>query len=144
PVFAPKKTRTARAATLKPASKASRWMQITLRNREALLRLGLCAVAIFLLLVAVQAWRVPFTYRLGDQPNHGIAAKVPFKHPNRFKTEQAKLEAEAKVSPIFVNNPKELETLPPLLRSSLTEIAQANRVEDLPIEVLNMFGLNVP
>jgi cyclic-di-AMP phosphodiesterase PgpH len=144
PVFAPKKTRTARAATLRPASKATRWMQITLRNREALLRLGLCAVAILLLLLAVQAWRVPFTYRLGDQPNHGIAAKVPFRHPNRFKTEQARLEAEAQVNPIFVNNPKELDSLPALLRSNLTEIAQANRVQDLPLETLNMFGLNVP
>ena len=143
PVFAPKKTRTARAATLRPASKATRWMQITLRNREALLRLGLCALSILLLLVAVQAWKVPFTYRLGDQPNHGIAAKVAFQHPNRFKTEQVRLEAEAQVNPIFVNNPEELGTLAPLLRSSLTEIAQANRVEDLPNETLIMFGLNV-
>ncbi len=143
PLFAPKKTRTARAATLRPASKATRWFQITFRNRETLLRLGMCALAILLLLVAVQAWQVPFTYRLGDQPNHGITAKVGFKHPNRFKTEDARQKAETKVHPIFVNNPEELDTLPPLLKSSLSEIAQAKSVEDLSSATLSVFGLNL-
>ncbi len=144
PLFAPKKTRTARAATLKPASKATRWFQITFRNRETLLRLGLCALSILLLLLAVQAWQAPFTYRLGDQTSQGITAKVPFRHPNRFKTEQARLEAEAKVYPIFVNNPQELDTLAAELRSSLADIAKAKNVEDLQPEALNLFGLNVP
>ena len=106
PLFAPKKTRTARAATLRPASKATRWFHLTFRNRETLLRLGLCALAILLLALAVQAWQAPFTYRLNDRTDHGILAKVDFKHPNRFKTEQARLEAEALVNPIFVNNPQ--------------------------------------
>src|SRR5688500_13435938 len=97
PLFAPKKTRTARAATLKPPSKATRWFQITFRNRETLLRLGLCALSVLLLLLAVQAWQAPFTYRLGDQAGEGIMAKVDFRHPNRYKTEQARFEAENKV-----------------------------------------------
>jgi putative nucleotidyltransferase with HDIG domain len=143
PLFAPKKTRTARAATLRPASKATRWINITFGNRETLLRLGMCACAIVVLLFAVQAWQAPFTYRLGDQSNHGIMAKVDFRHPNFFKTEQARLEAEAQVNPIFINNPKDLDSLAPLLRSSLSEISQASRVQDLSQEAMTMFGLDV-
>jgi cyclic-di-AMP phosphodiesterase PgpH len=85
-----------------------------------------------------------FMCRWGAHPTHGIMAKVDFRHPNRFKTEQARLEAESRVNPIFVNDPKVLDTLAPLLGNSLKEIAQASRVEDLSLETLNMFGLNVP
>lgn len=144
PLFAPKKTRTSRAATLRPASKTTRWFRLTIRNRETLLRLGLCVLAIGLMLVVTQAWHVPFTYRLGDKPGHGIIAKIDFKHPNRFKTENARLEAEAQVDPIFVNHPEKLKELPGDLRVNLTAIAQASSVEELPIQVLNVFGLQVP
>ncbi len=141
PLFAPKKTRTARAATLRPSSKATRWFQLTIRNRETLLRLGLSALAILFLLMAVQAWQAPFTYRIDDQAHHGIAAQVAFKHPNRHKTENARFLAESKVSPIFVNNPKPLDSLAPLLRSSLTDVAQAEKVQELPTRTSNAFGL---
>ncbi|MCA9070573.1 MAG: hypothetical protein KDA84_16695, partial [Planctomycetaceae bacterium] len=141
PLFAPKKTRTSRAATLRPASKTTRWFRLTIRNRETLLRLGLCLLAVGLILVATQAWHVPFTYRLGDKPSHGIIAKIDFKHPNRFKTENARLEAEEQVDPIFVNHTEKLDELPGDLRVGLTAIAQAKQVGELPIQVLNDFGL---
>ncbi len=144
PLFAPKKTRTARAATLRPASKAMRWFHLTFRNRETLLRLGLCALAILLILLAVQAWQAPFTYRLTDRADHGILAQVDFKHPNRFKTDLARVEAEKMVNPIFVNDPKELDALAPLLRSSLADIAQAKTVDEVPAQTRAVFGLQVP
>ncbi|MBW3540750.1 MAG: HDIG domain-containing protein [Planctomycetes bacterium] len=146
-LFAPKKTRTARAALLRPRPALTSWLDRTVKNRGLLLRLLLVAVAAGLMLLVLEAWRAPFPYRLGDRPDHGIAAKVAFQRINPARVDQARSEAVARVLRIFRNDPdklKQLEALPQILRSSFTQVALAKKVEDLPPETRSAFGLTTP
>jgi putative nucleotidyltransferase with HDIG domain len=141
PLFGPKKTRTSRAATLRPASGVERWFGLTVRNRDLWLRLGLVLAGLLLLLPAVQAWRSPFPYRLGDRVPHGLLAKVDFVQPDRHRTDLARDEAEAAVIPIFRHDPSPLDKLLPRLRSHLSDIANATTVDDVPVATRAAFGL---
>lgn len=144
PWFGSKKTRTSRTATLKPSSGFSRWIDRTFRNRDSLLRLGLLFVALLLLLPALEAWRTPFPYRLGDWVAHGVMAKVDFDRQNLTLTEQARGQAELAVFPIFVQDPEPIRTLPVTFRLQLADIAQADSVDDLSPQTRTLFGLTMP
>ena len=135
-----KKTRSVAAATLGQASFADRLLEM-LRNRSALLRLSICAVAIVLLVIAVRGWRAPFTYRLRDYADHGITAKIDFHRVNQIETNRARADAEAQVSLIFQHNPTPLESLPEQLKADLEAVAAATSATELPADVQSAFGL---
>ncbi|HUG92090.1 MAG TPA: HDIG domain-containing protein [Planctomycetaceae bacterium] len=144
PLFGPKKTRTARAATLKRTSAMASLLNATVRNRGILLHMLFCATALSLMLLALEAWRAPYPFRLGDRADHGIVAKVGFHRISRFKTDQVKSEQASQVAPIFRNDPdklKQLEDLPQLLRNSFSQVAQANDLQAVPRETRLAFGL---
>ncbi|MGH7199951.1 MAG: hypothetical protein ACREJB_05060, partial [Planctomycetaceae bacterium] len=142
-LFTAKKTRTTRAATLRAQPSAWNRFADLLRDRSVLLRLLLCALAVLAMLVAVEGWKAPFAYREGDRVEHGIAAKVEFDVLNRLKTEQARSDAEARVPPIFVNDPAPLRELPEKLRLALTEVIKAESLEQLDPDTRAAFGLTV-
>src|SRR5690348_12846511 len=101
-LFQSRKTRTSRAAEIKPSSSLVRRSVSSLHNRAIVARLALCLIALVALLGVVQAWKVPFTYRLGDRTEHGITTRIDFERLNPPATEVARLEAENRVPFFFM------------------------------------------
>lgn len=139
-----KKTRTARAATIAASSTWSARLSNRLRNRAVLLRLALCLLAMIALFLAVEGWRVPFTFRLGDHPAHGVLARIDFTRVNRFETERARAQSESQVPYLFRHDPDLLQNLTWELRQDLEEVAAAERLESLSAETQVAFGLVPP
>jgi len=140
-IFLPKKTRTQRSTTLRTASTSPGRFDRTLRNRRVTLRILLCVVAVVGLLFAVEGWRAPFPYRLGDHAPHGITAKCAFQRFNRFETQRARQEREDRVPFIFRHNPEPLRRLPDDLKRSLNDVAKADSVEMLSSATRTAFAL---
>ncbi len=112
-----------------------------MRDRNVLLRLLICAVAIVALTCAVEGWRAPFPYRIGQISHHGISAKVTFKRENKSETIRLRNEREEQIPYTFNHDPAPLGTLGPLLKKDLLDIAAANRVTQLSGELRRSFGL---
>ena len=111
-----------------------------LSDRNVLTRLFVCLIAMAALLFAVEAWRTPFTYRLGDYQPHGILAQVPFKRINRFETDRARSLAEDQVPFVF-----RLDTIAPKrllnsFRADLEEVAKAETLESVRSSTRSAFG----
>ena len=73
--FGPKSsraTRTVRAAEIGSASSLSGWLRHTLGDRGVQLRLLMSLGAVAAMLVVVEGWRPPQTWRIGDRPTAGI------------------------------------------------------------------------
>jgi len=137
-----KRTRVPRSVALRrPRTVWTRLYDLS-RNRGLQLRLLIVLIALTLLTVALQSWRAPFGYRLGDYVPHGISAKIQFKRVDREETARARVKAEEAVSVIFRNNPTTLQSLPAELRASLGDIAQAESISKLSPETIDDFGLS--
>lgn len=112
-----------------------------LTDRNVLTRLLVCLIAMAALLFAVEAWRTPFIYRLGDYQPHGILAQVPFKRINRFETDRAKAQAEDQVPFVFRLEPNTTQRVLKSLKSDLEEIAKAETLESVRSSTRSAFGL---
>lgn len=143
-LFQSRKTRTSRAAEIKPSSSLVRRSVSSLHNRAIVARLALCLIALVALLGVVQAWKVPFTYRLGDRTEHGITTRIDFERLNPPATEVARLEAENRVPFFFMRDAAPAEGLSARLRVGLNDIAQAKSISDLSPQTRAAFGLILP
>ncbi|WP_437192039.1 HD family phosphohydrolase [Planctomicrobium sp. SH527] len=137
----PKRSRVPRSVALRRPQTV--WTRIgnLFQNRGLQLRLGIVFIESLLLVIALQSWKAPFTYRLGDYVPHGISAKIAFEREDREETERARDRAEEGVALIFRNNPTPLQSLPDELRAGLGDIAQADSLSKLNAETLDDFGL---
>lgn len=135
-----RRKRTARVSTLRDDS-LLRLIGDAFTDRNVLTRLFVCLIAMAALLFAIEAWRTPFTHRLGDNQPHGILAQVPFKRINRFETDRAKAQAEDQVPFVFRLEPSNSERLLKSLKSDLEEIAQAETLESVRSSTRSAFGL---
>jgi putative nucleotidyltransferase with HDIG domain len=141
PIFGQKKSRTARAATIRDTSSYLVRLQEALRDRRVIVRLLLCLIAMVALLIAVESWKPAFPYRLGERAEHGILAKTDFSRVNRLRTDEAVRDAVTAVHPIFRRVPDALADLPARLRRDLRNVAQAETLNDVPAETRIAFGL---
>jgi putative nucleotidyltransferase with HDIG domain len=116
------------------------WVQ----DRAILTRLGMCLLAIVLLLAFLQAWKAPFPYRVGVRANQGIASRIDFERPDIDATEKARGRAEEAVPLVFKNNPEDLKRLPEQLEVALGEIARAETIQAVPEPTRKDFGLMPP
>ncbi len=144
PLFGHKKTRSSQAATLRASTSLSSRLEAVFHDRSVMLRLLLCVFSVALMLVVVEGWRAPFRYRKGDRIEHGIRAKTDFQRLNRFETEQKRNAAESRVPYVFQHDPRPVRQLPDNLRKSLTDIAQAQSLANVPASVRAAFGLTRP
>lgn len=129
--FGHKRSRVSKSVALsRPETLKTRLHKI-LQDRSLQLRLVISAIAIILLVVAMQAWKAPFTYRQGDYAEHGIAAKIEFDRVDVEGTELARQRAQDSVPWIFRHDPRALESLPEELRAALGEIAAAESLDRL-------------
>ncbi len=142
-LFGPSSFRRKRAARLSAVGESSFWTQVSdaISDRSVLLRLMLCLFAMVLLLLGVEAWRTPFTYRLGDHQPHGVLAQVPFKRINRFETERARAQSEDQVPFVFRLEPNPPRELLAALKADLEEIAHADMLESVRPSTRAAFGL---
>jgi len=96
-----KKTRIARRAGIGTSLTLFGRLRQSVRSRSVLFRLFLCLSAIVGMIVVVEAWKVPFTFRLGDHVSHGLLARINFRRINRIETDRAKFELGDQAPPVF-------------------------------------------
>ncbi|MDA0833333.1 MAG: HDIG domain-containing protein [Planctomycetota bacterium] len=138
----PKKQKSTRTVTLKAAPTFRQRLGDTFRDESVILRLATCIVALALMLIAVDAWKSPFMYRLGDHPPHGIVSKTTFRRVNQFETQRLKAEKEKEVAFIFQHDPSLLARLPTEFEDSLREVSRAQSPNELSISNRSAFGLS--
>ena len=134
-----KKPRMARTAF-----KVNGWrsrVKLAFQDRSFVMRLGVCAIAVILLVFAVSGWQSTFHYRLGTRIHHGVTARIDFRILNPGQTERAQREAKAKVKLVFRHDPSPLQTLPAKLRINLQDVADADRLNVVPSSTRLAFGL---
>ena len=66
-------TRTPRAAEIGDTMSLGGWMRRTLGNRNVQLRLLMCLAAVVAMLIVVEGWKPPQTWRIGDRPAEGLS-----------------------------------------------------------------------
>lgn len=141
PLLGQKRNRPARTLSVRGPetvfTRLARWV----KDRGLMGRVGLCLIALLLMLAAVQSWRVPFPYREGQRIADGVAAKVDFKIENTSETERLRKNAEARAPFVFENDAKLLDSLPEDLRAALQAVEQAESVEQLEPQLQQSFGL---
>ncbi|MDB4743227.1 HDIG domain-containing protein [Planctomicrobium sp.] len=142
--FGPKRHRVSKSVGIsRPETLQTRLRKIY-EDRNLLGRLGVSVVAILLLVVALQAWKAPFSFRQGDYAEHGIAAKIEFERIDIDGTELARQRAEDTVPRVFRHDPQTLELLPEELRATLGEVAAAQSLDRLSEKTRKAFALTAP
>ena len=139
--FGQKRSRVSKASAPRPRRTTIALAWDALRDRDILLRLGMCLIAILGLLVVLQGWRAPFPYRIGQYAEHGIAARTNFQELNVEETNRKREDAERKVPLVFTNDPQSLSSLPDQLRADLGKITAAESLDRLEEATRIAFGL---
>lgn len=142
-LFGPSSFRRKRAARLTALTEDSFWHKVgdALSDRNVVLRLLLCLSAMAAMVFAVEAWRSPFTFRLGDRQSHGVLAQVPFKRVNKFETERARAQSEDLVPFVFRLEPVSFSDLLASLKADFETVAVAQNLESVRASTRTTFGL---
>jgi putative nucleotidyltransferase with HDIG domain len=139
-IFAPRKSRSAKAASLKASTSWSTRLGGTLSQGDVLLRLAVAVAFLALMVVVIGSWRSPFRHRAGDYVPDGILAGQDFKRVNQLKTDLAQLAAENQVPFAFRHDPSALRSLGDELRRHLFELVAAEEPMQLTAEARSAFG----
>ena len=119
-----------------------RTMISVLRDRHLSLQVLLCAMAIAAMVIAIQAWSLPFPYHLGQRVPTGILSRVDFTRVDKVQTERNREMSLAYVPYIFKHDPTNLKKLPANLRSSLTLLVSAQNLSEVSPGLITSFGLS--
>ncbi|HVW01965.1 MAG TPA: HDIG domain-containing protein, partial [Planctomycetaceae bacterium] len=136
-----KRSRISRVQALRPAGSPARELLSRLTDRRTALRVLLCALSIAAMAASLEAWKFPFPYRLGQRPEHGVAARLDFERINPVATERARELKAAQVPYIFRQDPAPLQKLPSQFKASLHQLLDAKSVDALPVETRAALGL---
>lgn len=139
--FGHKRSRVPKSSAPRPRRTTIARAWDALRDRDALLRLGMCLVAIIGLLVVLQGWRAPFPYRIGQYAEHGIAARTGFLELNDKETSRKRDDAERQVPLTFYHDPQSLSSLPEQLQADLGKITASETLAGLDEATQISFGL---
>ena len=97
----------------------------TISRSEVLVRLGLCLLAAFFLLVLLQGWSQPFAFRLGSVAPRGVVARVAFEKPDLARTRAAQQRATSQVRVVYIQDRSPLVRIRDGLKNRVAEIAAA-------------------
>jgi cyclic-di-AMP phosphodiesterase PgpH len=139
-LFAPRRSRSTKAANLTASASLSGRLSGQLRNIDLLLRLAIGSAFLLLLMVVLGSWQAPLPYHVGQRVKDGIVASVDFSRTNFRKTELARLESERRVPLVFRNQLDPLRDQEYLLRSDLFDVASVHDFTELSNEVRTAFG----
>ena len=93
---------------------------------DVLARLAVCGAAAAVLLVLLQAWEEPFSFRVGSVPPRGVVARVPFERPDPEATREAQQRAAAKVRVVYAQDKAPVVRLRDGLKNRVAEVAAAD------------------
>lgn len=141
-IFGPRRSRTAKAASLRASSSWLGRLTDALSDVEVVLRLLVAVAGIAALALVLQGWRRPFGYRLGELLPDGIQARIEFSRVNDRKTESVHLEAEKNAPDVYLHDPSRPRELLYLFREHLFAVATAETPAELSGEVATGFGLS--
>jgi putative nucleotidyltransferase with HDIG domain len=99
-----------------------------LSRTEVLGRLGLCVTAAAVLLVLLQGWAEPFSFRSGSVPPRGIVSRVDFERPDLEGTRDAQQRAAARVRVVYAQDKAPIVRLRDGLKNRVAEIAAADEL----------------
>ncbi len=142
--FGQKRSRVSKASAPRPRRATIIQAWDALQDREILLRLAMCLIAILCLIVVLQGWRAPFPYRIGQFSSHGIAARTKFDQFDEEETKRKRNDAERKVPLVFQHDPSSLSTLSQKLRADLGDISNAESLGQLQEDTRVAFGMALP
>ncbi|MCA9050117.1 MAG: HDIG domain-containing protein, partial [Planctomycetaceae bacterium] len=138
--FGTKRSRQTRI--FRPSQSPGEKLKAALQDYQVLTQLLTALLAVITLTIALQPWHAPFPYREGQVASSGILARVDFRIENVLATRQARAEAEAAASPVFVQNNSVLDELTATFRSDLSTIANSTALSDVPQQVTDAFQLS--
>lgn len=141
-IFAPRKTRSTKAATLTASSTWSGRLAEKLRNVDVLLRLAVCGIYLVLMVLVLGGWKAPFPYQLGEFVSDGIVAKIDFERINQKKSELERIRRVELVPKVFRNDSESLRDLEDQLRADLLSVAEVHDVSELSPEVRVALGFS--
>ena len=104
-------------------------------------RIGLAIATVLLLLVVIQAWAVPFPFRVTDYSAHGVSSRVDFERLDDEETRDEQDRAAQRAPQLFRNDTAMLNELPARLRADLGRVTAAESLDDLSLETRQAFGL---
>lgn len=113
-----------------------------LQDYRVLTLLLIALFAVLALLIAAQAWRPGFRFRVGQIATTGLQARSDFRIENVLATRQAQMTAEANARLVFVQDNSVLESISGKFRSDLTAIANAETLAEVPSDVVESFQLS--
>lgn len=113
-----------------------------IRDRQLSLQVLLCVLAIIAMVIAVQAWALPFPYHLGERVSTGIVSRIDFTRVDKVATERNRELSLAYVPYIFKHDPTNLKKLPGDLRSALRLLVSAKDLSEVAPSLVTSFGLS--
>lgn len=141
--FPARRSRTQRLSVHKVGTSLTGRLSEQLSRSDVSLRLAICFLVLVGLVLALQSWQAPFSYRLGDNFPNGMLARIDFSPINQAKTEVARIERERRVPPMFRVVPEGAERLRNLstdLRRHLIEVIEIRQFSELSAEAKSTFG----
>ncbi len=100
-----------------------------LRRGSVLLRLALCCMVAFVLLVFTKGWDPPFKYRLGQIPNRDIVASIDFQQPDEAATEEERAKARQVTIAVYDQDPEPLVQLRAQLKLDVSQLLASDYAE---------------
>ncbi len=126
-----RRTRSERVASLQlEPSSLKLWFQ-GLFSSPSLLRLGIALAAMLALLVILEGWQPPFSYREGYVPPRAIMARVAFEMPDAEKTERERALKRQETLCYYENNPVPLNQLSSTIIGLLTQLVPEKPYDEL-------------
>ncbi|MDZ4820178.1 MAG: HDIG domain-containing protein [Planctomycetota bacterium] len=134
-----RRTRIERVAALELPPNLWERLVERVQHADVWVRLSICAVAAFLMLIIIGGWDPPFIYRAGYSPSRDIVCRTTFSVPNDEQTKAARERAQNQVRYVYIHDAKQLEQLRDKLFTTMSQISAAATMADLPPDMMPSF-----
>ena len=134
-----KRTRQQRVATVELPPGVWGTLVSQLQRGSILLRLALCALVALFLWAFTRGWEPPFNHQLGEIPQRDIITRVDFEQIDVAATEEARNRARRLAKATYNQDPQQLVQLRAQLRSEISKLLTAEKLEDVNAELWKEF-----
>ena len=112
------------------------------RDYRVLSQVLIALLTVLLLLCALQAWKPRFHYRAGQFADVGVQSRIDFEVENVAETLRIRRDAEAAAPLVLIQEATVIDRLVSQLRAQLSEVSNANSVDQLSQPTLDAFGFS--